>query len=218
MGQPKDVQAAKVGTNYNWGNFGSANASGVNLSDTANQNVAMAQSGTQQYLNELLNPSYNSGSFKARQDIIDASNNQYANQMGANAIARGARGSATQNILNSIAANRNNDLRNAMTQEDSRISNILNQTQGVENNYFNQANSMSNNILQRVQANQNAENQARIYNNAQNNKWTQGMWNAGLSLAGVGLGGLLSPSAASSSATGAVIDPDQYASANNLIW
>ena len=36
-----------------------------------------------------------------------------------------ARGSATQNILNSIMANRNNDMRSAMTNEDSRIPQYL---------------------------------------------------------------------------------------------
>ena len=87
------------------------------------------------YLDRLLNPSYNNESFKARQDILDQNNNQYANQLGANAIDRGARGSATQNILNSIMANRNNDMRWAMTNEDSRIRNIL-AAQGVKARLF----------------------------------------------------------------------------------
>ena len=195
MGKPKDVQAAKVGTNYNWGAFGSANAKGTNLSSTANTSAEIAQGGVSQYLNELLNPSYNNESFKARQDILDARNNQYANQLGADAIARGARGSATQNILNSIMANRNNDMRAAMTQEDSRVANILNQAQNVEGNYFNQANAMSNNILQRLMGNQSAENQARIANQQAQNQWSSGLMSAAGGIAGAGLGGLLAPAA-----------------------
>ena len=56
MGKPSNVQAAKVGENYNWGAFGGADASGINLSPVASANIASAQQGTQQYLNELLNP------------------------------------------------------------------------------------------------------------------------------------------------------------------
>ena len=86
MGKPKDVQAAKVGTDYNWGDFGSADKNGVNLGAVPAANLKTAQLGTSQYLDELLNPSYNNESFKARQDILDQNNNQYANQLGANAI------------------------------------------------------------------------------------------------------------------------------------
>lgn len=193
MGKPKKVEAAQVDTNYNWGPFGSANKSGVNLSSAANQNVLDAQSGVNQYLNELLNPSYDNASFKARQDLIDANNRQYANELGAAAIARGARGSATQNILNSIMANRNNDLRNAMTAEDTRVANILNQAMGVENNYFNQSNTMANNILSRVMGNQSAQNTANQINTSNYNSWRNGLISAGLGLAGTAAGAALAP-------------------------
>lgn len=176
MGHTNKAKAAKVGEGYNWGAFGSANANGVNLSQDVMSNIGAAQAGTQQYLNELLNPSYNNESFRARQDILDASNNQYANQLGASAIERGARGSATQNILNSILANRNNDMRNAMTQEDQRVANILGQTQGVETNYFNQSNAMANNILQRIMGNQNSQNQTNQFNAQQANNRTNALF------------------------------------------
>lgn len=219
MGKPSKVQAAKVGTNYNWGNFGSANENGVNLGATPSANVQAAQLGTSQYLNELLNPSYNNASFKARQDILDANNQQYANQLGANAIARGARGSVTQNILNSIMANRNNDMRSAMANEDSRIRNILAQTQGVEGNYFNQSNAMANNILQRVMGNQSAQNQANQINTANYNQWKNNMIGGavgiGTGLAGAGLGYALAPAAGVASA-GMATDPMQYYSSNNM--
>ena len=189
MGKPEKIKAATVGENYSWGDFGSADANGVNLSDTASQNIRTAQGGVNQYLNELLNPSYNSESFKARQDLIDTNMRQSANQLGAAAIARGARGSATQSILNSLMANRNNELRNAMTLEDARIQNILNSAMGVENNYFNQSNTMANNILSRVQGNQSAQNQVNIANQQAENEWKNSLISTGASIAGAALGG-----------------------------
>lgn len=189
MGKPKDVQPAKIGESYNWGDaFGSADKSGVTLSGQSENNLLNAQLGTQQYLNELLNPSYSSESFRARQDLIDQSNRQYAQQLGAEAIARGARGSATQNILNSIAANRNVDLRNAMAQEDQRVRNILGLTQGIESNYFNQANTMAQNILQRALANQSMQQQANIANTQAQNEYSSSLLGGGADILGSALG------------------------------
>lgn len=192
MGKPKNISAAKVGENYNWGEFGGANANGVSLSPMASASVQDAQRGINQYLNELINPSYSNESFRARQELLDASNRQYANQLGAEAIARGARGSATQSILNSIMANRNNDMRNAMTQEDARVQNILSALSGVEGNYFNQANAMGNNILQRVLGNQQAENQVNIANTNAYNQWKNNLISGVASILGAGIGGLAS--------------------------
>lgn len=188
MGKPRNVSPAQVGTDYNWGEFGSANAGGVNLSPMATSNVQTTQSGIGQYLNELINPSYDNESFRARQELLDASNRQYANQLGAEAIARGARGSATQNILNSIAANRNTDMRQAMTAEDARVQNILSALSGVEGNYFNQTNTMGNNILQRVLANQNMQQQANIANTNAYNQWKNNLISGAASVGGLALG------------------------------
>ena len=221
MGKPKSITPAQVGTDYNWGEFGSANKSGVNLSPMATSNVQTTQSGIGQYLNELINPSYDNESFRARQELIDASNRQYANQLGAQAMARGARGSATQNILNSIAANRNMDMRQAMTQEDARVQNILSALSGIEGNYFNQANTMGNNILQRVLANQGAQQQANIANTNAYNSWKNNLISGGASilgsLGGVGLASALAPSATSLLKSGMAVDPMQVASANNWL-
>lgn len=189
MGEPKKVEPAKVSESYNWGDFGSADKNGVNLSALSRQNLNTAQTGMSQYLNELINPSYNSESFRARQQILDQNNQQYANQLGANAIARGARGSATQNILNSIMANRNNDMRNAMTQEDARVRNILSTLSGTESNYFNQANTMANNVLSRVSANAGAQNQANATNVENYNKWRNNLINTGVKIGTTVLGG-----------------------------
>lgn len=188
MGKPKKISAAQVGTDYNWGEFGSADKSGVNFNPTMSSNIQTAQSGIGQYLNELINPSYDNESFRARQELLDASNRQYANQLGAQAMERGARGSATQNILNSIAANRNNDLRNAMTQEDARVRNILSSLSGIEGNYFNMGNTMANNILQRATANQQAQQQANIANTNAYNQWRNNLISGAAALGGAALG------------------------------
>lgn len=189
MGKPKKIEAAKVSENYDWGDFGSANASGVNLSPMASQSVRDAQSGINQYLNELINPSYGNESFKARQDLIDTNMRQAANQYAANAISRGARGSATNAILNSLAANRNTQLRQAMTEEDARLRNVLGSLQGVEGNYFNMGNTMAQNILNRVTANQSAQQQANIANTQAENQWRNNLISAGAGIAGMALGG-----------------------------
>ena len=191
MGKPRKIRAAQVGTDYNWGEFGSADKSGVNFNPTMTSNIQTAQSGIGQYLNELINPSYDNESFRARQELLDASNNQYARQLGAQAMERGARGSATQNILNSIAANRNNDLRNAMTQEDARVRNILSSLSGIEGNYFNMGNTMANNILQRATANQQAQQQANITNTNAYNQWKNNLISGAAALGGSALGAVL---------------------------
>ena len=191
MGKPKSIKPTQVGTDYNWGEFGSADKSGVNFNPTMTSNIQSAQSGIGQYLNELINPSYDNESFRARQELLDASNRQYANQLGAQAMERGARGSATQNILNSIAANRNNDLRNAMTQEDARVRNILSSLSGIEDNYFNMGNTMANNILQRVTANQQAQQQANIANTNAYNQWRNNLISGAATLGGSALGAVL---------------------------
>lgn len=210
MGKPKEVEATKVSENYDWGDFGSADASGVNLSPMASESVRDAQSGINQYLNELINPSYGSESFRARQDLIDTNMRQAANQYAANAISRGARGSATNAILNSLAANRNTQLRQAMAEEDARLRNVLGSLQGVEGNYFNMGNTMAQNIWNRVTANQQAQNAVNVANTQAENAWRNNLINAGSGIAGMGLGAYLSP------ATKA-FDPMQYLSANNMI-
>lgn len=218
MGKPKEVQATKVGENYGWGNFGSANASGVNLSNIANQTVGNTQAGINQYVNELINPSYNNESFRARQELLDESNRQFANQLGASAIERGARGSATQNILNSITANRNANMRTAMTEEDARLRNILSALQGVESGYFNQANTMAGNIINRVLANQSAQNAANMFNTQNRNQWQNNLISGIAGIGGAALGGWLGGlggAGALSSLTGLAIDPMQTMSSSN---
>lgn len=227
MGKPSEIQAAKVPESYNWGEFGSATSSGVNFNPTMTSNIQTTQQGIGQYLNELINPSYESESFKARQALLDASNQQYARQLGAQAMARGARGSATQNILNSIAANRNIDMQQAMVNEDARVQNILNALSGVEGNYFNMGNTMANNILQRATANQSAQQQANIANAQAYNQWKNNLISGAASLVGTiggaALGGPLGASFGGSMMSklstpyGNAIDPMQVASANNLL-
>lgn len=175
------------------------------MSPTVSQNVKDAQGGVGQYLNELLSPSYTSPSFMARQNLIDEQNRQWANEAGAAAIARGARGSATQNILNSIAANRNSQMRAAMTEEDQRVRNILSAALGTESNYFGQANTMANNILSRVMANQSNQQAANMYNNQQYNAWRNNLISAGVGLGGAALGSYLAPGSFASNLGGALL-------------
>jgi len=233
MGEPTKQKAATVNENYNWGQFGSANQNGVNLNAVSNGNIQDAQTGISQYLNELINPSYTSESFLARQNLLDAKNMQYANELGANAIARGARGSATQNILNSIMANRNNDLRSAMTQEDARVQNILSALSGIEGNYFNQSNTMANNILNRVTTNAGAQNAANAANTAAYNAWKNNLISGAASIAGAMVGGPMGAALAGgltkstlgngsgpygmATVYGDAVDPGQVMSANNMV-
>jgi hypothetical protein len=204
MGKPKTVDPSLVNTNYDWGEFGSANENGVNLSPVANMSVRSAQSGINQYVNELINPSYDNVSFKARQDLLDANNRQYANQLGAAAISRGARGSATQNILNSIMANRNNDMRGAMTSEDQRVQNILSALSGIEGNYWQQSNAMAGNILDRARIDAAAENAANTANTNAYNAWRNNIISGVASVAGGVIGGPMGAALAGSLAKSAL--------------
>lgn len=224
MGEPRKIKPAQVGTDYNWGEFGGANKYGVNLSPMATNTVRDTQAGLNQYINELINPSYSNESFRARQELLDASNRQFARELGAQAMERGARGSATQNILNSIAANRNIDMRQAMTQEDARVQNIINALLGTESNYFGQANTMGSNILQRVLSNQQMQQQAEIANKNAYNQWRNNLISGAASVAGAGLGALGSYAlaapltkalAAQTAIPGAAIDYGQAMSAAN---
>lgn len=233
MGEPTKQKAAKVNENYEWGQFGSANQNGVNLNAVSTGNLQDAQSGISQYLNELINPSYTNESFLARQNLLDERNMQYANQLGANAIARGARGSATQNILNSIMANRNNDMRTAMTQEDARVQNILSALSGIEGNYFNQTKTMANNILQRAMTNAGAQNAANAANTAAYNAWKNNLISGAASIAGAVIGGPMGAALAGGATRSALgngsgpygmatvygdaVDPGQVMSANNMV-
>lgn len=189
MGQPVDILPARIKDNYSWGEFGGADKDRVNLSPMATSTVQNTQAGINQYVNELINPSYNNESFMARQAILDANNRQFANRLGAQAVARGARGSATQSILNSVMANRNMDMRNAMTNEDARLRNVLASLSGVEGNYFNQANTMANNILDRVKHNSNIESQVNAANTEAYNQWRNNMINTGVKIAATMMGG-----------------------------
>ena len=233
MGEPTSIQPSKLNEYYNWGEFGGANRTGVDFSPTATSTIKSTQSGINQYVNELINPSYNNASFQARQAILDQNNRQFANQLGAQAIARGARGSATQNILNSIMANRNNDMRSAMTSEDSRVQNILSALSGIEGNYFNQGNLMANNILQRGTTNAGAQNSANAANTAAYNAWKTNLISGAAAIVGGIMGGPMGAALAGgatksllgngsgpygmATSYGNAVDPGQVMSANNMI-
>lgn len=176
MGKPKSVKPSLLDTNYNWGDFGSADKSGISLSPMASSNANVAQSGVNQYVNSLINPSYDSETFLARQSLLDQENNQQANQLLANALQRNARGSASQAILNKVMANRVSGLRSAMSEEDKRVQDTLSALSGVEGNYFNQSNAMAKDMLSRILGNQKAQNEANQKNAEAYNAWRDNLW------------------------------------------
>lgn len=176
MGKPKKIEPTLLDTNYDWGQFGSADKNGFYLNDTAQQNLNSSQQGLYQYVNELIKPSYSNTSFANRQAEIDQNNQEYARQLGQQAIARGYRGNATQNILNSLNANRNTNMQQALIDEEARIRNIISQLSGIESNYWNQGNTMANNIMQRYTTNVERQNQARAQNVANYNAWRDNLF------------------------------------------
>lgn len=176
MGQPKKVKPTLLDTSYDWGAFGSADKDNFYFSDQTESNLGTARSGISQYVSEMLNPSYTNQSFANRQALQRLNNQAYAEELGQQAIARGARGNATQNILNSLNANQYLKDQQAMVNENSRIQNILNALSGIEGNYWNQGNAMSNNILQRYTTNVARQNAANEQNVANYNAWRDNLW------------------------------------------
>lgn len=192
MGKPKKVEPVNIDTNYNWGSFGSANKYGARLNPTATGTVNSVQGGIRQYLDELIDPTYSSESFNARQALLDSESNQYAKNLSANAMERNARGSGLMSALNNVMANRNKGLYNAMGQEDSRIRSVLNSLAGIESNYFNQANTMANNILQRQLTNAERATLANATNVGNYNAWKNNLLSGGAQIGGTALGAYLS--------------------------
>lgn len=188
MGKPTKVKPTLLDTNYNWGTFGSANQGGFTFNNESQQNLTNAQSGLYQYVNELINPSYYNTSFVNRQDEIDRNNQEYAKQLGQEAIARGYRGTATQNILNSINANRNTNMQQALVDEDSRVRNIISKLAGIESNYWGQGNAMANNIMQRYTTNVGRRNEANATNVANYNAWRDNLFSGTGGLIGAAIG------------------------------
>lgn len=176
MGKPKKVKPTLLDTSYDWGAFGSADKDNFYFNDQTESNLETARSGISQYVSEMLNPSYTNQSFANRQALQRLNNQAYAEELGQQAIARGARGNATQNILNSLNANQYLKDQQALVNENSRIQNILNALSGIEGNYWNQGNAMSNNILQRYTTNVARQNAANEQNVANYNAWRDNLW------------------------------------------
>lgn len=209
MGKPKQVEPVKINANYDWGSFGSAGENGVTLGGTPQSTVMSAQSGIKDYINELINPSYSSESFQARQGLVDSAANQYTRNLVADAMGRNARGSGMMSALNKAMANRSGQMYKAMGEEDNRVSNVLDALSGIENNYFNQANQMANNILQRQLTNAERQGLANSTNTSNYNTWRDNLLSGGSMLGGAALGAL-----------GNYLgqDNDQYDVDGDMIW
>lgn len=190
MGKPKQVEPVKIDANYDWGSFGSADKSGVTLGATPQATVYSTQSGIRDYLNELVNPTYNSTPFNAQRELIDSGDRQLARNLTADAFGRGARGSGMQSALNRAMTERGNQLYKAMSSEDSRVNNMIDVLSGIESNYFNQANLMANNILQRQLTNAERQGIANATNTANYNAWKDNALAGGSYLGGATLGAL----------------------------
>lgn len=188
MGKPKKVEPTLLDTNYNWGPFGSSSQNSFGLSENAQQSLDNAQQGLYQYANELINPSYANESFANRQAIMDRNNQEYARQLGQQALARGYRADSTQKILNSLAANRNTNMQQAMVDENSRLNNIISQLSNIESNYWNQGNAMANNIMQRYTTNVGRQNEANAQNVSNYNTWRDNMFSGTGGLIGSAIG------------------------------
>ena len=171
MGKPKQAEKALVDTNYNWGDFGSANESGVNLSPMASNTIQNTQSGIGQYMSELINPSISNASFMARQNFSDQNNRAYAEELARNAMNKGYRGSVLDQALISLDANRANNMSQNLVNESSRVQKILSALSGIEGNYFNQADTLRSNILQRLQGNQGITQDVNKLNTSGYNTW-----------------------------------------------
>lgn len=183
MGKPKKVEPTLLDTSYNWGQFGNSAQGGFTFNNETQQSINNAQNGLYQYVNELINPSYYNTSFANRQAQIDQNNQEYARQLGQEVLSRGYRGTATQNILNSLNANRNSNMQQALVDEDARVRNIISKLAGIEGNYWNQGNAMANNIMQRYTTNIGRQNDANATNVANYNTWRDNLF--------AGTGGLI---------------------------
>lgn len=184
MGSPKTAKKALVDTDYNWGDFGSANASGASLSPMASNTLSNTQSEIGRYLDELLNPSASNSSFASRQAFSDANNRAYAENLARGAMAKGYRGSVLNTALNSLEANRANEINQNLINEDSRLQNILSALSGVESNYFNQLDTMRSNILQRQQGNQGISQDINKLNTSGYNAWKSNLLSGAAGTAG----------------------------------
>lgn len=176
MGKPKEIQPVLLDTDYSWGPFGSATKDGYSLSDAGQQSLDIAQGGLNQYVNELISPSYSNNSFVNRQNVLNQNNEAYASVLGNQAMARGARGNATQNILNNLRANQQNSARRAMVDENARIRNIISRLSATEGNYWNQANTMADNLMRRYVTNVARQNEANAQNVANYNAWRDNLF------------------------------------------
>lgn len=190
MGKPKQAKIVTANPDYSWGEFGSATEKGVNFNDITNDTISETQGGIGQYLNELVNPTYGSEVFNARQSLLDQKNNLLARVLNAKAMERNARGSATQAILNNVAASRYKDFADAMNAEDTRTRQALSTLGELEQNYFGRANTFAQNILNRQLNNSERQSLVNAANTSQYNTWKDNTLSSAAGLTGT-LGGAL---------------------------
>ena len=146
---------------YGTGTAGGSNT--FNPTDFQKNLVSTSEQGINQYLNQLINPTYDSETFKAQtQQRNKLANQSFENNVMSPMASRGlTRGSNVNAMGNTFASNLADLETQAMATEDSRVQNILNQLLGTYQTPYNIMQGLQSTASGLVgqQANANAQNQ-----------------------------------------------------------
>jgi len=158
---------AKSQTYDTGGLYGSSttNKRGTTFNPTEFQTnlVNQTSSGISDYLSQLTNPTYDSQSYKNRQQqLSNAANQSLENDVISPLAQRGlTRGSSVNQMSNQLANKLTDAQLDLMNSEDERVSNVLSQLMNyyqVPYNMMTNANSASSNLYQNALANSNSNN------------------------------------------------------------
>lgn len=155
------------------GLYGSGTAGGSNSfkgTDFQNNLVKQTESAIPQYMNQLINPTYDSEVFKAKENQFNqlskkAFENNVINPLASRNLTRG---SSINQMSNEFAANQANTVNDMMATEDSRVSNILNQLFNAYQVPYNMMTGMQGNATQLAQAQMQAQAQLDAANKQAN--------------------------------------------------
>lgn len=161
------------------GLYGSGTAGGSNTfkgTDFQNNLVKTTESAIPKYMEQLINPSYDSEVFKARQNQFNRLSNQAFENNVMNPLASRnlTRGSSINQMSNEFANNQANTVNDMMLSEDSRVNNILSQLTNLYQMPYNMMMGMQGNASQLAQAQVQAQAQLDAANTASKN----GLWSS----------------------------------------
>lgn len=171
------------------GLYGSGTAGGSNTfnpTDFQKNLVNTSQTGINQYLNQLINPTYDSEVFKAQTNQRNKlANKSFENNLINPLASRGLTRGSNVNAMSNSFANTLADLENqAMATEDSRVQNILSSLLSTYQLPYNMMSGLQSNALGLV----NAQNQ----NNATDSASRSALLNSLIGAISGGIGSLLS--------------------------